>query len=111
LTGTYAVQGKPPRLRKPKNLVPTDLRAVHAEVVAKAVELWRQGKTHMEVCEALNRRGCRTRTGKQWRHPQQIAKLLRSFVGPERTSSIGHLAGRHPRWVEDAPRPPWHVDG
>jgi len=35
----------------------------------------------MEVCEALNRLGFRTRFGKPWRHPQQIVKLLRSFDG------------------------------
>jgi hypothetical protein len=39
------------------------------------------GKTHMEVCEALNRLGYRTRTGKPWRHPQQTIKLLRSCGG------------------------------
>ena len=31
----------------------------------------------MEVCEALNDLGFRTRTGKLWRHPQQIVKLLK----------------------------------
>jgi len=46
-----------------------------------AVELRQQGKTHMQVCEELNRLGYRTRTGKMWRHPQQIIKLLRSFGG------------------------------
>jgi len=81
LTGTYAVQRKPPRPRKPKNIIPESLRVVYAEVVAKAVELRRQGMTHMEVCKALNRLGYRTRTGKRWRHPQQIIKLLRSFGG------------------------------
>jgi hypothetical protein len=35
----------------------------------------------MEVCEALNRLDYRTRTGKPWRHSQQIIKLLRSFGG------------------------------
>jgi hypothetical protein len=79
LTGTYAVERKPPRPRKPKNIIPESLRTVYADVVAKTVELRRQGKTHMEVCEALNRHGYRTRTGKRWRHPQQIVKLLRSF--------------------------------
>ena len=37
--------------------------------------------THMEVCEGLNRFAYRTRTGKRWRHLQQIVKLLRSFGG------------------------------
>ena len=32
------------------------------------------------VIEELNRLGYRTRTGKPWRHPQQIIKLLRSFI-------------------------------
>ena len=50
-------------------------------MVAKAVELRRQGMAHPEVCEELNRLGYRTRTGKPWRHPQQIIKLLRSFGG------------------------------
>lgn len=50
-----------------------------AEVAAKAAELRDQGKTHMEVCEALNVLWVRTRTGKLWRHPQQIVKLLHSF--------------------------------
>jgi hypothetical protein len=79
LTGTYAVQRKSPRPRKPRNIIPESLRAFYAEVVAKAVELRRQGKTHLEVCEALNRLGYRTRTGKRRRQPQQIIKLLRSF--------------------------------
>jgi hypothetical protein len=48
-------------------------------VAAKAAELRRQGKTHPEVCDGLNQLGYRTRTGKLWRHPQQIIKLLRSF--------------------------------
>ncbi|MGV3608289.1 MAG: recombinase family protein [Planctomycetaceae bacterium] len=52
---------------------------MYAEVVAKAAELRDQGKTHMEVCEALNALGFRTRTGKMWQHPAQIIKLLRSF--------------------------------
>ncbi|WP_197998208.1 recombinase family protein [Gimesia maris] len=52
---------------------------MYAEVVAKAAELRDQGKTHREVCEALNELGFRTRTGKPWRHPQQIVKLFRSF--------------------------------
>ena len=61
-----------PKVKKPrKKLIPKTLRAVYADVVAKAVELWRQGQTHMEVCEELNRLCFRTRTGKPWRHPQQ----------------------------------------
>jgi hypothetical protein len=50
-------------------------------VYAKAIELRRQGKTHTEVCEKLNRLGYRTQTGNLWRHPQQLIKLLRSFGG------------------------------
>jgi hypothetical protein len=42
---------------------------VYADVVEQAVELWRQGITHSEVCEKLNRLGYRTRTGNPWRHP------------------------------------------
>jgi hypothetical protein len=38
-----------------------------------------QGRMHWEVCEELNRLGYRSRTGKPWRHPQQVIKLLRSF--------------------------------
>ena len=57
------------------------LMAVYVEVVAKAVELRRQGKTHAEVCEELNRLGYRTRMGKLLRHPQQVVKLPRSFGG------------------------------
>ncbi len=83
MTGTYAVQRKPPRPRKPKNIIPESLRPVYAEVAAQAVELRRQGKTPTEVCEELNRLGYRTRTGKPWRHPQQIVKLLRSFGGED----------------------------
>lgn len=52
---------------------------MYAEVAVKAAEFRGQGKTHMEVCEALNDLGFKTRTGKPWRHPQQIVKLLRSF--------------------------------
>jgi hypothetical protein len=81
LTGTYPVQRKPPRPRKPKEIIPVSLRAVYVEVVAKTVKLRRQGMTHMEVCEVLNRLGYRTRTGKPWRYPPQIIKLLRSFGG------------------------------
>ncbi|HBN76797.1 MAG TPA: hypothetical protein DD473_13455 [Planctomycetaceae bacterium] len=69
-----------PKPRRPKNIIPAELRDVYAEVAAKAAELRDQGKTHMEVCEALNDLGFRTRTGKLWRHPQQIVKLLRSFA-------------------------------
>jgi hypothetical protein len=64
-----------------KNTIPDNLLATYAEVHAQAVELRRQGMTHMEVCEELNRLGYRTRTGKPWRHAQQIIKLLRSFGG------------------------------
>jgi hypothetical protein len=71
LTGTYAVCNPPP---KPKQFVPEALLAVYAEVQAQAVELWRQGKTHISY---------RTRTGKPWRNPQQIIKLLRSFDGTQ----------------------------
>ncbi|MEW4453186.1 hypothetical protein AB1L30_10960 [Bremerella sp. JC817] len=34
----------------------------------------------MKVCEALPELGFRPRTGKLWRHSQQIVKLLRSFA-------------------------------
>jgi hypothetical protein len=71
-----------PRAKKPrKKLIPETLRAVYADVAAKAIELRRQGMTHPEVCEELNRLGFRTRTGQPWRHPAQIIKLLRSFGG------------------------------
>jgi hypothetical protein len=69
------------RPQSDRNIIPQSLRAVYAEVAAKALELRRQGKTHLEVCEELNRLGYRTRTGKRWRHPQQIVKLLRAVVG------------------------------
>ncbi|WP_390620897.1 recombinase family protein [Gimesia maris] len=52
---------------------------MYTEVFAKAVELRDQGKTHIEICETLNELGFRTRTGKPWRHSQQIVKLFRSF--------------------------------
>ncbi|MCE9568382.1 MAG: recombinase family protein [Planctomycetes bacterium] len=81
MTSTHAIQKKPPRPRKPRDIIPAELQGVYADVAAKAGELRRQGKTHMEVCEELNRLGYRTRTGKPWRHPQQIIKLLRSFGG------------------------------
>jgi hypothetical protein len=55
------------------------LQPVYAEVAAKAGELQQQGLTHAQVCNELNRLGFRTRTGKPWRHPQQVIKLLRSF--------------------------------
>ena len=71
-----------PRAKKPrKKLTQETLRAEYADVVAKAVELRRQGMTHPEVCEELNRLGYRTRTGKPWRHSAQIINLLRSFGG------------------------------
>lgn len=80
-TEAYAVQRKLPRPRKPRNIIPKSLWAVYTEVVAKSVELRRQGMTLMEVCEALKRLDFRSRTGKRWRPPQQIVKSLRSFVG------------------------------
>jgi hypothetical protein len=71
-----------PKAKTPKKkLIPETLRAVYADVVAKAAELRRQGMTHPEACEELNRLGFRTRTGQPWRHPAQIIKLLRSFGG------------------------------
>ncbi len=71
-----------PRAKKPrKKLIPEPLRAEFADVVAKAVELRRQGTTHPQVCEELNRLGYGTQTGQPWRHPQQIIKLRRSFGG------------------------------
>jgi hypothetical protein len=79
LTGFYPAQRKQPRPRKPKHIIPAELRGVYAEVVAKAVELRDRGLTHPEVCEELNRQGFRTRTGKPWRHLQELIKLLRSF--------------------------------
>jgi hypothetical protein len=81
LTGTYAVSKPPPNPRKPRHIIPQELLAVYPDVHAQFVELRRQGKIHMEVCEELNRLGYRTRKGKPWRHPQQIIKLLRSFGG------------------------------
>lgn len=72
-----------PKPRRPKDKLPEELRPVYAVVVTKAAELRDQGKTHMEVCEELNRLGIPTRTGKPWRHPQQIIKLLRSFGGTD----------------------------
>jgi hypothetical protein len=67
--------------QKPKHIIPQELRAVYADVHAQAVALRRQGRTHPEVCDELNRLGYRTRMGKPWRHPQQIIRLLRSFAG------------------------------
>ena len=48
-------------------------------MLAKAKELREQGLTHAEVCDALNKLGYRNRTGKPWRRPRQIVKLLRAF--------------------------------
>jgi hypothetical protein len=73
----YHAGTKKPR----KKLIPESLRAVYANVAAKAVELRGQGMTHPEVYDELNRLGFRTRTGQPWRHPAQIIKLLRSFGG------------------------------
>jgi hypothetical protein len=49
--------------------------------VVSAIERRREDKTHMEICEELNRLGFRTRMGQPWRHSAQIIKLLRSFSG------------------------------
>ena len=81
MTGTSPVCKPPPKPRKPKHIIPQELRTVCADVHAQAVELRRPGNTHAEVCEELNRLDYRTRTGKPWRHPQQTIKLLRSFGG------------------------------
>jgi len=83
LTARYPVSPPPRPPRKPKNLIPEALRPAYADVLAKIVELRGQGMTHAEVCNTLNRLGYRTRTGKPWRHPQQIVKLLRSFGAEE----------------------------
>ncbi|WP_366917970.1 recombinase family protein [uncultured Gimesia sp.] len=84
-TLNFVVSGKTvsptSQVQRSKNIRPSELRDVYAEVVAKVAELRDQGKTHMEVCKALNDLGLTTRTGKLWRHPQQIVKLLRSFEG------------------------------
>jgi len=69
-------EDRPPNNR---SVIPESLRAVYAEVVAKAAELRRLGLTHPQVCDELNRLGFRTRTGMPWRHAAQIVKLLRSF--------------------------------
>ena len=68
------------QVQRSKNIIPSELRDVYAEVVARAAELRDQGKTRMEVWEALNDLGFWTRTGKPYQHPQQIVKLLRSFA-------------------------------
>lgn len=81
MTARYPHSPPPPRPRKPKNRIPEELRPAYAEVLSVAVDLRGQGMTHLEICKALNRLGYRTRTGKRWRHPQQIVKLLRSFGG------------------------------
>jgi hypothetical protein len=81
LSARYPHSPPPPRPRKPKNRIPKELRPAYADVLAVVVDLRAQGMTHIEVCKALNRLGYRTRTGKRWRHPQQIVKLLRSFGG------------------------------
>jgi hypothetical protein len=81
LTARYPHTPPPPRPRKPKNRIPEELRPAYVEVLVAAVNLRAQGMTHLEVCKVLNRLGYRTRTGKRWRHPQQIVKLLRSFGG------------------------------
>ena len=51
--------------------------------LAVAVDLRGQGMPHLEIRKAPNRLGYRTRTGKHWRHPEQIVKLLRSFAGKD----------------------------
>ena len=79
MSGSYQAEHKPRRPRKPKTIVPANLRDIYAEVVAMANELRGRGLTHLEVCDELNRHGFRTRTGKEWGHAQQIIKLLRSF--------------------------------
>jgi hypothetical protein len=79
MTGSYSVSRKPLRPRKPKTIIPANLRDVYAGVVAKAVELRARGLTRLEVCDELKRQGFRTRTGKELGHAQQIIKLLRSF--------------------------------
>ena len=81
MTGTYSVCKPPPKPRKPKHIIPQELRAVYADVHSQAVELRARGLTHPEICAELNRLSYRTRTGQPWRHTQQIIKLLRSFGG------------------------------
>jgi hypothetical protein len=60
---------------------------MYAEVAAQAAALRDQGLTHAEVIAELNRLGFKTRTGKPWRHSQQIVKLLRSFESAEATAT------------------------
>ncbi|MDB4680223.1 recombinase family protein [Planctomycetaceae bacterium] len=68
-----------PRTKRPKNKIPQELRSVYEEVLITARRFRDAGKSHLEVCQALNELGFRTRTGLEWRHPAQIIKLLRSF--------------------------------
>jgi hypothetical protein len=78
LTGTTRQIGP---TQPSKAIIPEKLRSIYAKVLAKAIDLQKRGKKHSEICKALNKLGYRTRTGKPWRHPQQIIKLLRSFGG------------------------------
>jgi hypothetical protein len=82
----FSVNGTTPKYRGEsgdRRVIPDHLHHFYAAVYEAARALREQGKTHAEIIEELNRRGFRTRTGKPWRHPQQIVKLLRSFGGEE----------------------------
>jgi hypothetical protein len=79
--GRIAARSGGATTRQFKTIIPESLRAVYAEAVTLAIEPRVQGKAPRELRKALNRLGYRTRTGKPWRHPQQIIKLLRSFGG------------------------------
>ena len=76
----YSCEARRRGEQRSKNKIPKDLQHVYADVLRKAQELRNQGMTLQETCDALSRLGYRTRTGKVWRHPQQICKLLRSFA-------------------------------
>jgi hypothetical protein len=70
-------------------IVPGSPQALNAEAAAKALELRRQGKTHAEVIAELNRLGITTRTGKPWKFPQQIVRLLKDGTTHQAADQAG----------------------
>lgn len=77
LTRRYPIPKKIPKPRK--KLIPASLAGFYRPVRKAISRFQGEGKTLLEVCEALNAAGFRTRMGLPFRHSVQIIKIVRSF--------------------------------
>jgi hypothetical protein len=77
LTRRYPIPKKQPKPRK--KLIPASLAGFYRPIRRAISRFQDEGKTLLEVCEALNAAGFRTRTGLPFRHSVQVIKIARSF--------------------------------